>query len=136
MNETLYTEKLDWFKHNEKPEAVLVIADNLELIKIIIAWPNLEVKPAENLSELKGNSENEIWDWLWKNTRFTLAEIKAKTGVPYSQSVLEQKMKPLIGNRVLYPDGTVNSFVQRYLRGEVAKLFEAKAKKTTKSAKS
>jgi hypothetical protein len=37
VNETLYTEKLAWFKHNEKPEAVLVIADNLELIKIIIA---------------------------------------------------------------------------------------------------
>ena len=136
MNETLYTEKLAWFKHNEKPEAVLVIADNLELIKIIIAWSNLEAKPAENLSELKGNSENEIWDWLWKNTGFSLTELKAKTGVPYSESVLEQKVKLLTGNRILYPDGTVNSFVQRYLRGEVAKLFEAKAKKSTKANRS
>ena len=37
-------------------------------------------------------------------------------------------MKPLIGNRVLYPDGTVNSFVQRYLRDRVLKLFEPKVK--------
>jgi hypothetical protein len=83
-----------------------------------------------------GNSENEIWDWLWKNTKFSWTEFKAKAGVAYSESVLEQKMRPLIGNRILYPDGTVNSFVQRYLRGEVAKLFEAKPKKTRKSMKS
>jgi hypothetical protein len=88
------------------------------------------------MTELTGDSENDVWDWLWKNTGFSLTELKAKTGVPYSESVLKQKMKPLIGNRILYPDGTVNSFVQRYLRGEVAKLFEAKAKKSTKANRS
>ncbi len=136
MSENLFTEKLAWFKQNEKPETVLVIADNHELIKIIVTWSNLEVKPADNLPNLTGNSENEVWEWLWKNSRFSLTELKAKTGISYSESVLEQKMKPLIGNRILYPDGTVNSFVQRYLRGEVAKLFEAKPKKTRKSIKS
>jgi hypothetical protein len=136
MSENLFVEKLAWFKQNEKPEAVLVIADNHELIKIIVAWSNLEVKPADNLTNLMGDSENEVWDWLWKNTGFSLTELKAKTGVPYSESVLEQKVKLLTGNRILYPDGTVNSFVQRYLRGEVAKLFEAKAKKSTKANRS
>ena len=42
MSENLYIEKLDWFKQNEKPETVLVIADNPELIQIVIAWTNLE----------------------------------------------------------------------------------------------
>ncbi len=64
-----------------------------------------------------------------------MTELKAKTSVPYSESILEQRMKPLTGNRILYPDGTVNSFVQRYLRGEVAKLFEAKPRKAIKSPK-
>ncbi len=136
MSESAFVEKLNWFKQNEKPEAVLVIADNPELIKIVIAWSNLDVKPRDELTILAGDSENELWGWLWENSRFSLAELKAKTGAPYAESVLEQKMKPLIGNRILYPDGTVNSFVQRYLRGEVAKLFETKLKKTTRSAKS
>ncbi len=136
MSENIFVEKLAWFKQDEKPEAVLMIADNPELIKIIIAWSNLEVKPANELTKLTGDSENEIWDWLWKNTRFSLTELKTKTGVPYSESVLEQKMEPLIGNRILYPDGTINSFVQRYLRERVVKLFEAKPKKATKNAKS
>ncbi len=136
MSENLFIEKLNGFKQNEKPETVLVIADNPELIKIIVAWSNLEVKPAGELTKLTGDSENEIWGWLWKNTGFSLTELKAKTGIPCSESVLEQKMKLLIGNRILYPDGTVNSFIQRYLRGEVAKLFEAKAKKSTKAKRS
>jgi hypothetical protein len=136
VNETLFIEKLAWFKQNEKPETVLIVADNRELIKIIVAWSNLEVRTAGSLTMLVSNSENETWDWLWKNTGFSLAELKTKTGVSYCESVLEQKMKPLIGNRILYPDGTINSFVQRFLREQVVKLFEAKPKKSTKGAKS
>lgn len=132
MEHDIYTEKLSRFKRNEKPEVVLMITDNPELIKIIIAWTNIDVQSDDKLSEFTGESENKIWEWLWENTRFSLAELKAKTGVPYSESVLEQKMKPLIGNRILYPDGTVNSFVQRYLREQVVKLFEAKQRKATR----
>jgi hypothetical protein len=135
MSESVFVEKLAWFKQNEKPEAVLIVAGSPELIKIIIGWSNLEVKPADELTTLTGDSENEIWDWLWENSRFSLTELKANTGVPYVESVLEQKMKLLIGNRILYPDGTVNSFVQRYLRSEVAKLFDTKSKKSLKSRK-
>ncbi|MDD5190235.1 MAG: hypothetical protein PHE50_04240 [Dehalococcoidales bacterium] len=135
MNATFYAEKLNWFKQNEKPEAVLVMTDNHEFIKIIIAWTTLEVKPTDKLAELTDDSENGIWDWIWKNARFSLTDLKAKTGVPYSESVLELKMKPLIGNRVLYPDGTVNSFVQRYIRNEIAKLFETKPKKQQRALK-
>ncbi len=133
--EKLFTEKLTWFKQNEKPEAVLMIADSPELIRIIIAWSNLEVKLANKMTALTSDCENEVWDWLWGNSRYSLTKLKDQTGVPYSESVLEQKMKLLIGNRIIYPDGTVNSFVQRYLRGEVAKLFEVKQKKVTKSPK-
>ncbi|MHC4982122.1 MAG: hypothetical protein ACYTF6_03005 [Planctomycetota bacterium] len=38
-------------------------------------------------------------------------------------------MKKLIGNRILYPDGTVNSFVRRYLREKVLNLFDGRPKK-------
>lgn len=129
MSKELFVEKLNWFKQNERPETVLVIADNPELIKIIIAWTNLEVRQHNNITNVIGEFENEIWEWLWKNTEFSLVKLKEKTGVPYSESILKDKMKPLIGNRVLYPDGTMNSFVQRYLRERVLKLFETKLNK-------
>ena len=43
-NVDLYTEKLTWFRQNEKPEAVLVVADNPDLIKIVVAWTSLDVR--------------------------------------------------------------------------------------------
>ena len=133
MNENLYLEKLNWFKQNEKPETVLLVADNPERIKLVIAWTNLNVRCAEKLTELGGESENEVWEWLWENTRYSRSEFKEKSGAA-SEISLEGKMKPLIGNRIIYPDGTVNLYVQRYLREQIVKLFEAKSKKSVNKA--
>ena len=129
MIEDLYSQKLAWFKDNERPEAVLLVADDLERIKLVMAWTNLEVKRAEKLTALRGESENEAWEWLWRNAKYSRRELIEKIGISFSESGLENKMKPLIGNRILYPDGTVNSFVQRYLREQVRKLFDAKLKR-------
>ncbi len=134
MSEDLYTEKLAWFKQNEKPEVVLLVADNPERIKIVVAWTNLNVKHTEKLTVLKGEGETEVWGWLWENAKYSKKELTEKAGVPLSELGLENKIKPLIGNRILYPDGTVNSFVQRYLREQVVKLFEAKAKSSARKS--
>lgn len=129
MNNNLYNEKLAWFKQNERPEVVLVVADNPELIKIVVAWTSLNMRRAEILSELLGDSESATWEWLWQNTKYSLSELKEKIGIPFSEIALENKLRPLIGNRIIYPDGTVNSFVERYLREQVLKLFKVKPKK-------
>ena len=132
MAEDLYTEKLNWFRQNERPETVLLIADNPDLVKIIVAWTSLDTKRADKLSDSPLVSENEAWEWLWENTCFSLAELKEKAGIPLADWVLKKKMKPLIGNRIIYPDGTMNSFVERYLREQVVKLFETKPKRPNK----
>ena len=132
MNVDLYTEKLAWFKQNERPEVVLVMADNPEFVKIVIAWTSLDVKRSNKLTKLAGETESEVWEWLWQNTKFSRSELKEKIGIPFAESALENKMKPLIGNRIIYPNGTANSFVQRYLREQVLKLFETTPKKSVK----
>ncbi|MBN1161920.1 MAG: hypothetical protein JXA17_08235 [Dehalococcoidales bacterium] len=132
MDKDIYAEKLAYFKQNEKPEVVLLIADNPELIKIIIAWTNIDVKRVDKLTPISNDSEREIWEWLWQNTKFSLTELKEKADIPCVESVLAQKIKPLIGNRIIYPDGTVNSYVQRYFKERVVKLFDAKSKRPVK----
>ena len=132
MDKNLYAEKLAWFKQNEKPEAVLLVADNQERIRIIVAWSNLDVKCAKRVTELSGGSEREVWEWLWENAEYSKKELLEKVGVHLSEAVLEGKMKALIGNRILYPDGTVNSFVHRYLREQVLNLFESKSKRSVR----
>jgi len=132
MFSALFAENLNYFKQNEKPETVLLVADNPELIKIIVAWSFLDVKHVDKQTEPAGDSERETWEWLWRNTKFSLSELKEKADISAADYVLEKKMKPLIGNRIIYPDGTVNSYVQRYLKERVVKLFEAKPKRVTK----
>jgi hypothetical protein len=131
MSESLYIEKLNWFKQNEKPETVLLIADNPDRIKLVIAWTNSNIEQSKNLTTFDSESENNTWEWLWENTNYSKTELKEKSDIP-SEIVLEHRMKPLIGNRIIYPDGTVNSYVQRYLREQVVNLFGTKSKKPTK----
>ncbi len=132
MTDDLYSERLAWFKQNEKPETVLVVADRPERITLVLAWTNLDVRRSEKLTKLRGESDGEVWVWLWENARYSRIELMERIGTSLSESVLEAKMNPLVGNRVLYPDGTVNSFVQRYLRERVAKLFETRSTKPRK----
>ena len=132
MTEDLYIEKLNWFKQNEKPEVVLLLGSNPDMVNIVVAWTSLDTSPNNKLKGSPGESESKLWEWLWNNTTYSLKELKDKLGTPLSEIALESKMKPLIGNRIIYPDGTVNSFVERYLRERVVKLFVANSKRSSK----
>jgi len=127
LSNDLYDEKLKHFKENEKPEVVLLIGDDPVLTKIVLAWTNTAVRRAGKLTPLRGHSEDETWRWLWRNAKYSMEELISKSAE--SQYGFEHKLAPLIGNRVLYPDGTINSFVERYLREKVLKLFDAKPRR-------
>lgn len=131
----LFVEKLAWFKQNEKPEVVLLIANVPERTQFVIAWTNIKISLADNLNELVSTSENDIWEWLWQNTIYSRDELIEKIGISFSYSGLENKMRPLIGNRILYPDGTVNSYVQSHLREQVVTLFDNKSRKIVRKTK-
>ena len=119
-----YAERLARLKDNEKPEAVLLVADDPELVKVIVAWSNTVVKSAEKASVLPDDSDDRVWKWLWDNALYSRPELLSR--IALSEREFDRKWKILVGNRVLYPDGTVNSFVQRYLREKVLTLFNAK----------
>ena len=82
MNEDLYAQKLAWFKQNEQPEAVLLVADNPERIKIVIAWTNLNVRRAEKLTELTSESENEVWNGSGKTPNILGRNLKRRSASP------------------------------------------------------
>jgi len=124
----VFVEKLNWFKENEKPETVLVVGEDEQSTRIVLAWSNIDVSRADKLSPLKGDSENEAWKWLWRNAKYSREELMDQSAL--HNHLFDSKLDMLIGNRVLYPDGTINSFVQRYLREKVLKLFDAKPRRT------
>ena len=128
MGDMLFVEKLAWFKQNEKPEVVLIVAENPDLIKIVIAWTSLDVRCTDSFSNYSGTHETEAWEWLWANTVYDVKKLKEIIGISLGNMVLENKLKRLINNRIIYPDGTVNSYVERYLREKVIHLFVTRLK--------
>ena len=125
ISEEMYAKKLICFKENERPEAVLLMANNHQLMRMLVTWPNVAVKPACT-TEATDSSDEEVWNWLWENTAYNPKEWSSKSGV--SSSFFEESRAILIGNRLVYPDGTLNKFVERYLREKVLGLFDAKSK--------
>jgi len=103
------------------------MGDDPHRTKIAVAWTNTTVKRRQKLTKLTGKTESEIWDWLWENTEYSVEELLNKSALP--SYGFEGWLNSLIGNRILYPDGTINSFAQRYLRDKVLKLFDAKPKR-------
>jgi len=132
MDKETYTTKLGWFKENERPEALLRVAQDPDLMKIVIAWGSTSPRVRPKLTQLRSECEGDVWEWLWRNTEYSSFSLATRAGV--SRYLFEEKLAVLIGNRVLYPDGTVNSFVERYLREEVLKLFEGVKAKSSKAA--
>jgi hypothetical protein len=130
MDDKLFAEKLASFKQNEKPEAVLLVADDAQKTKLLIAWTSMEVTRVNGASEPKGETENDIWQWLWKNIHYDSKDLLTKSAT--SSFGFDQQLKFLIGNRLIYPDGTIHSFVQRYLREKVLQLFSSSAKSQKK----
>ena len=129
----LFDEKLNWFKDNEQPEVVLIVANNDDLIKIIVAWLNTRIERKNETIPLKGEQRNETWDWLWNNVYYSLEEIKIKSMVHPNSVKID--LETLIANRIIYPDGTINSLVQRYMREQVVKLFATKQRKAANAQK-
>jgi hypothetical protein len=125
MDDRLFDEKLAQFKSDEKPEVVLLLGDDADLVRITVAWTNTTTARTKRLaSPPKADNENGWWDWLWDNTTYSRQELMEKACQSFQG--FDLRLRSLIGNRILYPDGSINSFAQRYLRERVLKLFQAK----------
>ena len=113
---------IDQAKEQEHPDVVLLISDNSEAHRMLVSWKNLpknttgEKKKPVSLSELWNNLDIDINQWA------SIARVH--TGLARDIS------KMLIVNNLIYPDGTLNQFVQKFLNSLViARISKAKPKK-------
>jgi len=55
MNENEFHNRLNFFKSNEKPEVVLLVADDPKKIRVVVAWSNMLVQQKVHPTLLNGD---------------------------------------------------------------------------------
>ncbi len=128
--ERQWLDRLAEFKSRERPEPVLLLAEDADLVRLTVAWTNTAASPAKKITRPPSeDTTNAWWEWLWANTAYSRQEMIDNAAYP--ESGFDRKLRALVGNRIIYPDGSVNSFAQRYLHEKVLKLFQTRNQKMT-----
>jgi len=130
MKRDPYQTLLQSFKDEETPETILLVAGSGELTRIAVAWTSVETKRVRRLSPRRGEASSERWNWLWQNTEFSREAFL--TRIPGAGPKTGRNFDSLVANHVLYPDGTVNCFLQQFLRGQVIRQMRVPTPKHQK----
>lgn len=130
MRKNRWQETLERFKNNERPEYVLLVSGSPSLIRIVVAWMNMPVERRKRLTALPEDAEQQ-WHWLWQNASFSSETLAQR--LPFLDKELEQKLSALIANKVLYPDGSVNGYVERLLRARILKMLSSAGQRFRKA---
>lgn len=116
----VYARELDWFKANELPECALLVDDSL--LRFLVAWKRLAVTRTKRLTRVTKRNKAGLWQWLWQNAVFSLEDFAVLTGASVPTATARFKM--LSGNAMIYPDGTLNSYVDKLLKARTVLLFQ------------
>jgi hypothetical protein len=117
---------LESFRHSEKAEAVLLVAQDAQLVRLLLAWERTPVRRKRRLSKMPGSgSDRSRWEWLWENVSYSVDDLAKLSGLSVDQ--VEKQMAVLRGNGLAHPDGTVNRYAAQYLKTKVLALFKAKS---------
>ena len=117
-----YQQTLAAVKSDEQLEVVLSVMDDPVAAKVLVAWTNARTRPRRQQTRLLAGDASAKWDWLWRNTRYSLTQLACQSDLPVSE--VRRKMQKLVGIRAVYPDGTLNQYVRRFLRKTVVDIFE------------
>ena len=114
-----FEEAVEKFRSQEQVEDVLAITNvkdpqAIRLRRLVVAWGKIKIdrisvqRPAPPAED-----EKELWKWMWECVRYDPEELRQVSGVRVG---VEMLMRVLIGNRIIYPDGTVSEYAKKVIR--------------------
>lgn len=95
------------------------------LRNLVVAWSLTPVEFTEPEQD-PPTEEARRWEWLWNGTRFDKEALAAVLQIEVIR--LDPMLQRAIAFRLIYPDGTANSYAIKFIRTEVAKGVGARKK--------
>lgn len=116
----LFEHELAWFKANETPESVLLVDDSS--LRFLVAWKQVVVVRKRCASMPAKCGKAEAWRWLWRNVEFSMEDLAGLGGASVAEAT--RKFAMLSGNRMVYPDWTLNTYVDNLIKARTVALFQ------------
>ena len=117
-----YGEEINSFKRMSSPVIALPLVGNNMLINAVAAWKYVRCAINSELSLEAGKSDHERWEWLWKGVSFDMEDFRIKAGLKAQDAPMV--FRRLSGCRMIYPDGSVDTFCQQYLNSVILKSIQ------------
>lgn len=122
----VWQERLNEFKGSEQAETVLMLSGSASLMRIALAWSGMSVIRKAKLKPCVAKDTESVWRWLWDHVEYSQEDLMNR--IPGATAQTPRNFAALVANRVLYPDGTLNSFAGRYLKERVLDAFGIRKK--------
>ena len=109
-----FGEILARFKGMEKdsPESVAPLLDNVELRNGLVSWRSVSIR-YRDASDCHHKDETSQWNWLWQQIEYDKSTFGTVAGIKPAQ--VDTLITRLMGLRLIYPDGTINTMAKQYL---------------------
>ncbi|MDD3655010.1 MAG: hypothetical protein PHO01_12695 [Desulfotomaculaceae bacterium] len=115
-----WDEVLAPYRAAQIPEIVNFLIDSPYLVKIALAWQQMEKDLTDPGPELDLSK-------LWKLVSIDYYQLSLMTGLEAIQ--IMDGMEILKNNRIIFPDGSMNRYVKAYLRSQVMHKLRPKIEK-------
>jgi hypothetical protein len=115
----------------DNQDAVVVIGDD-DAMRVLVAWTHVDndwYPPSTACPPLVHGKLAAAWDWIRAGWDLNERKISKLAGVP--TSVARAKLDVLIGNRLIYPDGSLSKGVRLALAAFTAQRLGLKPSAAT-----
>jgi len=118
-------EILDAFKKDEAAESIYPLLNEPSLCNALVAWRSVSIR-YKKASECPALDEPGRWEWLWDQVEFDVGSFGVVAGCPGGE--VANLLNRLKGLRLIYPDGTLNSYAKQYLSQLIMLKLQGKRK--------
>lgn len=114
------------FRKDEKLENAIVIVDDLDAMKLLIAWQGaaIQIDPPE-CDPPEGDVA--LWDWLWDCVAISYEDLADRAGLP--EIVVRNKFPVMVSARLVYPDGTISAHATGVIQNYLGSKLKLKVKR-------
>lgn len=125
-----FGEVLGHFKKIEEAENIVPVIDDEQLRNALVGWKGVKIS-YKTPSNCPFHDDSSMWEWMWEQVEFDQQEFGVIAGIK-AQDV-GRILTRLQGLRLIYPDGTINSFARQYLTAIIMAKLRQTETRTRKS---